>query len=264
MQKISVVKEEVDFRTEEAYKTLRTNVSFAGEDIKVIGITSCMPNEGKSTTSLELAKSFSEEGKRTLLIDADLRKSEMKKIIAEGKVSGGMTEFLSGKAKIMDVLVETDIPNFFIIFAGHSTPNPSELLGNEHFKSLIEAARKSFDVIIIDTPPIGSVIDSAIISKQCDGMVVVMRFASVSYQMAKRLKTQLEAAGAKILGVVLNAIGGKNKQYGRYGRHFGTYYEQYYLRYYKKYYGEYYGKNYGKGYGGTYGKYGNPPKEEKE
>ncbi len=250
MQKVSLIKENYDFRTQEAYKALRTNVSFSGDDIHVVAVTSCMPNEGKSTVSLALARAFAQSGRRTLLIDADIRKSEMKKNIIGGTVEKGLTDFLTNQAKIMDVLTETNEPNFYMIFAGHAAPNPSELLGNAHFKALIEAARKSFDMIIIDTPPITPVIDAAIVSKQCDGVVVVLRFAAVPYPMAQRLKVQFEAAGAKILGVVLNEIGSKGARYGKYGKkkYYGRYYERYYRRYYKNYYGGYYGENdyYGK------------------
>lgn len=243
MQKIKLIEQHLDFRSIEAYKTLRTNVSFSGDNVKVVVVTSCTPNEGKSTTSMALAKSFAESGKRTLLIDADLRKSEMKKVVKEGKVKGGLTNFLTNQATIMDVLVETDVPNFFMIFAGHAAPNPSELLGNDHFKALIEAARKSFDMIIIDTPPIASVIDSAIVSKQSDGVVVVIRFGVVPYQLAQRLKEQFDTAGVKILGVVLNEVGSK---VNKHGRSYGKYYERYYKRYYKKYYGGYFGDYYHK------------------
>ena len=233
MQHIEVRKKRLSFQVNEAYKTLRTNVEFSGSDMKTVAVTSCLPNEGKSTTSLQLALAFAEAGKKTLLIDADLRKSVMQKISASGSVKLGLSDFLVGKEKLMDVLVSTDIPNFYLIFSGHSAPNPSELLGHENFRALLEAARETFDIVIIDTPPIGSIIDAAIVSANTDGVLLVIKHASINRQFAKRAKDQLTVAGGKLLGVVLNEVGNAGK--GVYSKYYGKYYS----KYYKKVYGDY-------------------------
>ena len=240
MQQITLRKRKLNFQAKEAFKTLRTNIEFSGDELKVIAVTSCLPNEGKSTLSYQLALSFAEKGKKTLLVDADLRKSVMQKISASGNVTTGLTSFLVGKEKLMDVLVGTDEPNFFMIFAGQVPPNPSELLGSARFDSMIEAARKTFDVVIIDTPPVGSVIDAVIVSSRADGVVLVMKHASISYQLARRVKEQLSASGTKLLGVVLNGLGGSGSGF------YGTYY------------GKRYG-SYGYGYRKYLSKYGNDP-----
>lgn len=234
MQNIEVNKTELDFRAKEAFKTLRTNIEFSGDDIRVIGITSATPNEGKSSVSFQLAISFAQAGKKTLLIDADLRKSVMKSRYKKGKIRYGLTNCLVGRHTFEETLCTTGIPGFHMIFAGPVPPNPSELLGNRKFEKLIEEAKADYDMIIIDTPPVGSVIDAAVVSKYTDGMVVVMESGAISYRFARKIKEQLEVAGAKVLGVILNKVDMSGKGY--YGKYYG--------RYYGKYYGKYYG-NYG-------------------
>lgn len=236
MNLISVRKEELDFRSQEAYKTLRTNIDFSGENVQVVALTSATPNEGKSTISYQLALSFAEAGKKTLLIDADLRKSVMRQHISNGNIEKGLTNILVGKATFDEVISQTDVDNFYMLVAVHMPPNPSELLGGKAFDDLIAKAREEFDMIIIDTPPIGSVIDAAVISKNADGVLVVIASGIISYRFEKKVIEQLKTAGAKILGVVLNKVEIGGKRYGYYGK--------YYSRYYSRYYGKYYGDEY--------------------
>ena len=229
MQEIEIKQQAQDFRTREAFKTLRTNIEFSGDSIKVIGLTSATPNEGKSSISFELALSFAQAGKRTLLIDADLRKSVMKARYKRGKVKLGLTNCLAGKQDFDEVICETDVPDFYMVFAGPVPPNPSELLGNRIFRNAVEKAREEFDIIVVDTPPIGSVIDAAVVSKCCDGMVLVLESGAISYRFARKAKEQLEVADAKILGCVLNKVNLSGKGY--YGKYYGKYYGQYYGQY---------------------------------
>lgn len=219
---------EKDYRSNEAYKTLRTNIEFSGSDKKAIVFTSCTPNEGKSTVSLSLADSLAEGGKKVLFIDADLRKSVM---MGRHKVSGnkGLSHFLSGQAEVREIILKTQNPNLYITFAGVLPPNPSELLGNNRFEAFLNGARKAYDYIIIDAPPLGSVIDAAVVAKNCDASVLVVASQTISYKFARVVKDQLEKADCPILGVVLNKVDMKqNKYYGN--------------KYYSKYYGDYYGK----------------------
>ena len=150
MQEFSVKQSNLDFRTREAYKMLRTNIEFSGDNNKVIFITSSTPSEGKSTVSFELAMSFAQNGMKTLLIDADTRKSVMKNRGKKGKIKYGLTHYLSGKNELKDVICVSDVPNFCMIFAGPVPPNPSELVGNDRFAKMVEEARATFDMIIID------------------------------------------------------------------------------------------------------------------
>ena len=225
MQDMEIKQTNLDFRAREAFKTLRTNIEFSGDNIKVIAITSATPNEGKSSISFELALSFAQAGKKTLLIDADLRKSVMRSRYKRGKVKYGLTNYLVGKKSLDETLCVTDVNNFYMIFSGPVPPNPSELLGNNRFKGLIDECKVPFDIIIIDTPPIGSVIDAAIIAKLCDGIAVVMEAGAISYQFARKIKEQLEVANTKVLGVILNKVDLSGKGY--YGKYYGKYYGNY-------------------------------------
>lgn len=221
-----------DYRVKEAFKTLRTNVEFCGGEVKVIAITSCTPNEGKSSIAVELAKAFAEAGNKTMLIDADMRKSVLVGRYKTGAVKQGLTHCLAGKTKYTDVICETNIKNLYITFAGPVPPNPSELLGDDKFTSIIHALRESFNYVILDTPPLGSVIDAAVASKSCDGTVLVIEHNAISYKFAQKVKEQLEKAEARILGVVLNKVEMSSKgYYGQYGRYYGKYYGKYYGRY---------------------------------
>lgn len=212
----------------EAFKTLRTNIDFSGEDIKAICITSALPNDGKTTVSYNLARVFAESGRKTLLIDADLRKSVLKIKVCESGDSGqGLTYYLVDQKTYEETVCQTNLQTLDIIFAGHHSPNPSELLSSKRFTALIEQAKKEYSMIIIDTPPIGSVIDAAVVAKVCDGSVLVLKDGVVSYRLAQRCKSQLEAAKAPILGCVLNNVDHST--------------DRYYNHYYKAYLGEHYG-----------------------
>ncbi|WP_461816135.1 polysaccharide biosynthesis tyrosine autokinase [Faecalimonas sp.] len=211
-----------DYRNEEAFKSLRTNIEFSGEDNKVIALTSCTPSEGKSSVSLGLAKAFAEDGKSVLFVDADLRKSVLLgryRIMQDVK---GLTHFLSGQAEISEVICKTEVSGLYMIFAGPVPPNPAELLGSKKFASFISGVRKLYDYVIIDTPPLGSVIDSAIVSSVCDAAILVIAANSVSYKFARVVKEQLEKSNCKLLGTVLNKVDMKqDKYYGKYYGHHG-------------------------------------------
>lgn len=219
----------LDFKANEAYKTLRTNIQFCGSDIKVIGITSCMPNEGKSSVSVNLAISMAESGKRVLLLDTDLRKSVMLGRYKIRESIKGFSHFLSGQATSEEILCETDVKNLHVIFAGQVPPNPAELLGKRYFKETLGVLRELYDYIIIDTAPLGRVIDSAIVAQECDGMVLTIAANTISYKFAQRVLEQLKKTGCPVLGAILNKVDMSKKgqygygQYGQYGGYYGDY-----------------------------------------
>lgn len=213
----------LDNSTNEAYKRLRTNVQFCGSDVKVITLTSTIPNEGKSSVSFNLAASIAESGKKVIFIDADLRKSVLVGRYKINKAVKGFTHFLSGVNAFDEVVYSTNVENLHVVFSGPVPPNPAELLGNKYFKTLIKQLRQTYDYVIIDTPPIGSVIDAAIVAPECDGVVMVVAAGEISYKLVQKTKAQLEKADCKILGVVLNKVPtGKGGYYGHYG-HYGEY-----------------------------------------
>lgn len=232
---------DLDFKTREAYKTLRTNVQFCGNDVKIISLTSCVPNEGKSMVSFNLAISMAETGKKVLFIDADLRKSVLIGRYKINKAIKGLTQYLSGVEQLDDVRYSTNVKNMDLILSGPVPPNPAELLNNEKFTKLLETARKEYDYVIIDTPPIGQVIDPAIVAQQTDGVIFLISQANISYKYAQKQIEQMRKSGCRILGAVLNKVDPEEK---------GGYYGGYYDKYSKKGYG--YGYGYGYGNNGEY------------
>lgn len=208
----------------EYYKQLRTNIYFCGQDKQCIALTSCFPNEGKSTVAFNLCKALAEDGKRVILLDADLRKSVLYNKCMPDQEVKGLSHYLAGFVPLNDVICKTNIKNLYMAFAGLNAPNPAELLGNPKFKAAIEAMKKSFNYIIVDCAPIGAVIDAAVVAKNVDGMVMVIEQKKVSRRMAQKMKEQLEASGCPLLGVVLNKVKiSENKSYGGYGQYYGHY-----------------------------------------
>ncbi len=188
---------DLDFKTKEAYKTLRTNVQFCGNDVKIISLTSCVPNEGKSMVSFNLAISMAETGKKVLFIDADLRKSVLIGRYKINKAIKGLTQYLSGVEQLDDVRYSTNVKNMDLILSGPVPPNPAELLNNEKFTELLETARKEYDYVIIDTPPIGQVIDPAIVAQQTDGVIFLISQANISYKYAQKQIEQMRKSGCR-------------------------------------------------------------------
>ncbi len=227
MQEIKINKLELlDYYSDENYKRLRTNIQFSGENIKVIAITSCIPNEGKSSVSFNLARSLAETGKKVLFIDADMRKSVLVGRLKLQGATKGLTHYLAGQCKLEEVLCATNVPMLHMIPAGPAAPNPAELLTGSRMEAMVTALRGVYDYVIIDTPPVGSVIDGAVIGRSCDGVVLVIAAGKISYKLARRIKEQLEMTDCHILGAVLNMVERKEAGYG------GSRYQEYY-----KYYG---------------------------
>ena len=216
---------EEDFKISEAFKRIRTNISFSGENIKVIAMTSSAPNEGKTDVSFNISKSFAEDGKKVLFIDADIRKSVMLARYGVDKETMGLTHYLSGHTDdIEEIIYGTNVPNLDVIFTGVKSPNPAELLGSSRLKELVRECRDIYDYIIIDCPPLGAVIDAVIVAQCCDGVIIVVESNGVSYKMVQGVKKQLEQGDCKILGVILNKVELGGKGYYGYGKKYYGYY----------------------------------------
>ncbi|HHU65569.1 tyrosine-protein kinase [Streptococcus sp.] len=207
--------------TEEYYNSIRTNIQFSGRDLKVIALTSAQPGEGKSTTSVNLAISFAHAGFRTLLIDADTRNSVMSGTFKSNERYQGLTSFLSGNAELSDVICDTSIDNLMIIPAGQVPPNPTSLIQNDNFKAMIEIVRGLYDYVIIDTPPLGLVIDAAILAHHSDASLLVTKAGADKRRTITKLKEQLEQSGSVFLGVILNKYDIHLDKYGSYGSYGG-------------------------------------------
>lgn len=203
-----------DYFFEEAIKMLRTNVQFSGKNNKVILLTSCWSGEGKSDISFNLAVHLGKAGKKVLLIDADIRKSVYKTRYGIQEETKGLSQYLSGQVEQIDeVVYRTNFENLYMILSGPYAPNPTEILGDEQFGNLLKAARQVFEYVIIDTPPLGSVVDAAVISQYCDGAILVIESGSTSYRVVQKVKAQLEKSGCKILGAVLNKAESEGRGY---------------------------------------------------
>lgn len=218
-----------EYESAEAYKSLRTNIQFCGVDKKVLVITSCTPGEGKSAVALNLSVSLAETGKKVLLIDADLRKSTILGRVTLNEEVGGLSHYLSRQQQLKEIICATNIKNLHLILPGSVPPNPSELLGNQFFQALLKTVRDIYDYVLIDSPPLGSVIDSAVIAEECDGSILVIESGVINYRFAQEVKEQLEKAGCPILGTVLNKVETRKRGY--------------YSKYYREYQGRYYGKS---------------------
>lgn len=212
----------------EAFNTLRTNILFSGRDVKVIIVTSCMAHEGKTTVSFEMSKSLAEANKKVLVIDADLRKSVTVSRYTKERGVCGLSQILSGQVALDQAIYRTQIPGLDIVFAGPYPPNPAELVGCPVFKEMLDCVRDSYDYIIIDAPPLGLVIDAAIMASVCDGAVVVINQGMIKYRVAQDVKEQLSKSGCRILGVILNQTQRKKRgvrgQSSAYYSHYGEYY----------------------------------------
>lgn len=218
-----------DFHYAEAIKTLQTNIQFAGKNTKVVMITSCFPNEGKSDIALSLAKEMAASGKRVLLLDADIRKSSFVSRFRIQEKVYGLSQYLSGQITPQDLIYMTNYHNMNMIFSGPTAPNPTNLLGDEVFAMMMDTLRQHYDYIFVDTPPISSVIDAAVVAQRCDGAIMVVESEAVSYRAVQKALAQIEKSGCSILGGVLNKVDTKRNKY--------------YSSYYNKKYGEYYKKS---------------------
>lgn len=229
MEKINVtINTKKDFQYNEAYKKFRTNLLFCGNDVKVVALTSCEPDEGKSEVSFSLSTALAELGKKVLLIDTDMRKSVMLSRYKINERVHGLSEYLSGQVSMEEAVYNTNIEGLDVVFAGPVPPNPAELLGNQLFTRLIEMGRENYDYVIIDTPPLGSVIDCAVIADRCDGIGMVVSAGSIKYRLAQMVKEQIETTGCRFLGVVLNKVKmGKKGYYNYYYYGYGKNYEYY-------------------------------------
>lgn len=162
-----------------------------------------MPNEGKTTVVMDLARSMADSKKSVLIVDTDMRKSVLvgrlrAKVESGGKIYG-LSHYLSGQVSLDKVVYATNIKGVFILFAGHEVPNPTELLETKEFKELIEFGEKNFDYVLVDTPPTGAAIDAAVVGKNVDGAVIVAAQNVTSSRAIINTKRTLEDSGVKIL-----------------------------------------------------------------
>jgi len=208
----------------EAYRTLRTNIQFSSFDkkIKTLLVTSSGPGEGKTTTSSNLAMVMAQGGNKTLLIDCDQRKPQVHKVFGFSNAKG-LSNILVNENEI-DInagVHKTDQPNLHILSSGTRPPNPAELLGSAKMKNFIEELKKTYDFIILDTPPIVLVTDAQILAQYTDGCLLVISSGEADRDLVIKAKGLLDKVNAKILGTVLNKVDSKKKGYYHYQYEYG-------------------------------------------
>lgn len=189
----------------EQFRTVRTNINFSmpDKDLKTLLFTSANPGEGKSTSAANVAIVFAQEGKKVLLIDADMRKPTMHYTFHTTN-STGLSNLLTRKWELQDVVVETDIEGLHLITCGPIPPNPAELIGSQTMGALIDELQEEYDLVIFDAPPLLSVTDAQILSNRCDGTILVINSGTTEKDAVVKAKEALVSSKANILGTLLN------------------------------------------------------------
>lgn len=228
-RKLMLVGPNAPFQYVEAYKSLRTNLSFLSgtSGCKVILITSSVPEEGKSNVAINLSMTLAEGGKHVLLMDCDLRKGSLSRYLNVKRSHPGISNVIAGQCNLNEAIASVNGAEFALLPVGPIPPNPAEMLSTDKMASLVKAVREAFDYVIVDTPPVSVVTDAAVMSRLVDGVVLVVRPGVTTIQGAQLSKKNLDAVNAHVLGVVLNGYDVK-----RSGKKDGYYYS-YSYDYYK-------------------------------
>ena len=223
----------LSYTVQEALNTLCTNLAFSGDVKKMIMVTSCYAGEGKSFISMNLMRTLAELGYRVVFVDADLRRSQVKSRFNMRILSGngsGTSHFLAGMCDVDDVIYETNLPGAYMVPVGREVKNSLSLLNSSKLPVLLDRLASRFDYVIIDAPPVGVIIDAAQIAKQCDGILLTVRYNKVSRRELISAKNQLDSTGTEILGAILNDVAfdtlSSKKYYNK------SYYSNYYYNYY--------------------------------
>lgn len=230
--KNAIMDPSLKFRVEEAYKSIRTNImlSVMKKGCKIIVVSSSMANEGKTTTTTNLAISISQADQRVLLIDGDLRKPKVHHYFSIPNAPG-LTNYLGAaansrsaqKADLFSIIHPTEYKNLSVIASGSIPPNPAEVLGSEMMSEFIKEVSQHFDYIIIDTPPINVVSDALPVIRESDGVVMVVRSNSSTHPELQKALDSLKFIDAKILGFVVNYESENRSKYGYYKYNYSDY-----------------------------------------
>ena len=214
---------DLDYAGSEAVNTISSNLSFAGKNIRKIVITSCEANDGKTFVAMQVAVNMAARGKRVILVDADLRLSVMNSVYNIGFAGPGfgLAHFLSGQCTLEQAVHETNLPNVFLLPIGSDVQAPLSLIATPDFAQMMQTLGNSFDLVIVDAPPVGMVIDAAEIAKSCDGSVLVLEYNKTRQRALQDAYQQMVRTGTPVLGCVLNKVAmdrlSTKKYYYKYG-----------------------------------------------
>ena len=220
----------LDYACTEAMNTLCTNLSYCGTDIRTILFTSRYEQEGKSGIAMNVMRTLAGYGKKVLLVDADLRCSTLARRYRFNFVQGealGLAQYLAGMCSLDEALYQTNLPGAFILPAGRDVLNSMQLLATGRFGEMIAALRQSFDMIIVDTPPAGVIVDAVEIAKHCDGAVLVVGYNKGRRQDIGDVAANIAKTGCPVLGAVMNGVNLKsfrNKRYYYRSEQYSAYY----------------------------------------
>lgn len=220
LEQKNLLSENSNFFVSEAYRTLRTNVSFSLSEVegcKVIVVTSSMQGEGKSSTAANLAISYAMADNKVLLVDCDLRRPKLSRLL-QISAGAGLSNLLVNPALLKEVILPGPTKGLDVLLAGDIPPNPSELLGSSRMQQLISALREKYDYVILDSPPVNMVTDAVVLAPQSDGVLFLARANHSERGAVIHAVEQLEYARVKILGFVLNDVEMEKTHYG-YGKH---------------------------------------------
>ncbi len=208
----------------EAYRIIRANLAFGSIDstLKILQVTSAVKGEGKTTTTANLAVSLALAGEKILIVDADMRRPALHRILDLEGVEEGLSDALTHEKSWESFVMPTATPNLFFLSAGSIPPNPAELLSSRRMKAFMEELTQHFDRVIIDSPPVISVADAAVIASQVDGTILVSRAGFVPRHLCLQAKSAIESVNGRIVGCVLNSV---------HSAHLPYYYHQYYHEY---------------------------------
>ena len=222
-----LLNDETPFAIAEAFNTLCTGVTYSVAAVKcpVFVVSGEIPGVGKSLVSANLSLALANHGKKVLLVECDMRRPCFNRVFGKN-IKVGLSEFLAGKVTDTAEIIN-NCEGLDVIYAGHTSPNPSELLSSERMRELIESWKESYDIVILDTPPICNVVDARVIAKYVSGYIFVVRSHYSDVREVKQAVSHLEELGAKIVGFVINDknlknAGGYYNKYKYYGTEYST------------------------------------------
>ncbi|NLD60487.1 MAG: CpsD/CapB family tyrosine-protein kinase [Clostridiales bacterium] len=226
--------DKLDYAGNEAINTLCTNLSFAGSDVRRIMFTSAHEGEGKSFLAMQVMRTLGKMGKSVVLVDADLRRSVLTGrygMQVDGEAEG-LAHYLAGLCEMESVVYRTNLPGACLIPIGRDVANPLPLLNSNRFPILLDYLARMFDAVLVDSPPVGLVIDAAQIAKHCDGVLFTVEFNGTRRHELKEARHQIEQSGCPILGCVINKVSFDSYSAKRYYNR--TYYSHYNSEYHRR------------------------------